>query len=83
MWGDRGGIEHGGCDGLDAMDEREGAALRFAEAMNESGLKVTDEIFHKLQSHFSPGEIIELLATVGLMVFASRLADALGLEAES
>jgi alkylhydroperoxidase family enzyme len=51
--------------------------------MNESGLKVTDEIFHKLQSHFSPGEIIELLATVGLMVFASRLADALGLEAES
>jgi uncharacterized peroxidase-related enzyme len=66
-----------------SMGEREAAALQLAEAMNESGLKVTEAVFKNAQSHFSPAEIIELLATVGLMVFASRLADTLGLQADS
>jgi uncharacterized peroxidase-related enzyme len=66
-----------------SMNEREAAALRLAEAMTESGLRITEEIFKGVQSHFSPAEIIELLAVVGLMVFASRLADALGLQPES
>lgn len=64
------------------MSSCEAVALRLAMAMNESGRNVSDEIFQELETHYSPGEIVELLAVVGLMVFASRLADALKLEAE-
>jgi alkylhydroperoxidase family enzyme len=66
----------------DSMTPREAAALELAVAMKTSGKNVTTELFDKLHANFSPSEIIELLATVGLMVFASRLADALTLEAE-
>lgn len=64
----------------ESMTEREAVALELAVAMNESGKNVTDGLFRKLEQFFSASEIIELFATVGLMVFASRLADALGLE---
>lgn len=64
----------------DSMTPRDAAALKLAEAMNHSGKMVKAELFEELEKNFSPPEIIELLATVGLMVFASRLADALGLE---
>ncbi|HZD39839.1 MAG TPA: carboxymuconolactone decarboxylase family protein [Terriglobales bacterium] len=67
---------------IQAMAARDAAALRLAVALNESGHKVSKEIFQDLESHFSPAEIIELFAVVGLMAFASRLADGLGLEAE-
>jgi uncharacterized peroxidase-related enzyme len=63
-----------------SMTEREAAALELAVAMNDSGKNVTEELFRKLEQYFAPGEIVELFATVGLMVFASRLADAFGLE---
>jgi uncharacterized peroxidase-related enzyme len=65
------------------MTPREAAALELAVKMNASGKQVTAELFETLHANFSPSEIIELLATVGLMVFASRLADALALEAET
>ena len=67
---------------IDSMTSKEAAALQLAVEMNYSGKKVTSELFSDLEANFSSGEIIELLATVGLMIFASRLADALGLEAE-
>ena len=51
--------------------------------MPESGKRVTDDLFGDLNKHFSSEEIIELFATVGLMVFASRLADAFGLQPDS
>lgn len=63
-----------------SMPPKEAAALKLAEAMSESGKKVSEGIFAELRRHFSSNEIIELLAVVGLMAFASRLADALGLE---
>lgn len=66
---------------VNAMTPREAAALGLAVKMNASGKTVTPELFDRLKEHFSPSEIIELLATVGLMVFASRLADALDLRA--
>ncbi len=66
-----------------SMTRKEAAALKLAEAMSESGKRVTEKLFDRLLKHFSQSEIIELLATVGLMVFASRLADALGLEPDA
>jgi len=67
---------------IDSMAAREATALELADRMNASGKMVTSELFERLQANFSPSEIIELLATVGLMVLASRLADALALEAD-
>jgi len=65
-----------------SMSAGEAAALRLAVAMNESGRNVSDEIFQELEAHYSPAEMVELFAVVGLMAFASRLADALKLQAE-
>lgn len=67
---------------IESMTAKEAAALELAVKMNSSGKLVTSDLFDKLQAEFSQSEIVELLATVGLMVFASRLADALGLEAD-
>jgi AhpD family alkylhydroperoxidase len=67
----------------DAMTPQEAAALELAVKMNASGKTVTPDLFDKLGKHFSPSEIIELLAAIGLMVFASRLADSLDLKAEA
>lgn len=67
----------------DSMTSNESVALELAVEMNSSGKMVTSELFARLNAHFSASEIIELLGTVGLMVFASRLADALALEAEA
>ena len=67
----------------DSMTSNESVALELAVEMNSSGKMVTSELFARLNAHFSASEIIELLATVGLMIFASRLADALALEPEA
>lgn len=67
----------------DSMTSNESVALELAVEMNSSGKMVTSELFARLNAHFSASEIIELLATVGLMTFASRLADALALEPEA
>ena len=64
------------------MSPQEAAALELAVAMSESGRRVTDDLFEKLRRCFNDAEIIELMAVVGLMAFASRLADALGLDPE-
>lgn len=66
-----------------SMEPRECAALQLAVAMNRAGRDVTPQLFEKARESFSPAETIELLATVGLMVLACRLADALGLEPDT
>lgn len=67
---------------IKSMTAKEAVALELAIKMSTSGKLVTAQLFDKLREVFSPSEIIELFAVVGLMVFASRLADALALQAE-
>src|SRR5215475_6138734 len=63
-------------------DERERAAVAYAEAMTVTGQKVTDTLFARVRSHFSEAEIVELTAAVALENFRSKFNVALGIEAQ-
>jgi uncharacterized peroxidase-related enzyme len=57
--------------------EAERAALDFAAAAASQPNAVTDELFERLRSHWSEGEIVELLAVVGMYGFLSRWNDSM------
>lgn len=56
-----------------ALPPREAAALGFAEAMVKGMGQVDDAVYAALQKHFSPAEIVEIAALVGIMELASTL----------
>ena len=58
----------------------EKAALRLAETVTRDAHAVTDEQFAELRSHFSEGEIVELLCAIGLFNYFNRFNDALLME---
>jgi uncharacterized peroxidase-related enzyme len=58
----------------------EKAALRLAETMTRNAHAVTDEQFAELRSHYSEGEIVELLCAIGLFNYFNRFNDALQME---
>ena len=66
----------------DLFDERERAALAYAEAMTITGQKVTDDLFARVRAHFGEPEIVELTAAVALENFRSKFNTALGIEAQ-
>jgi alkylhydroperoxidase family enzyme len=63
-----------------ALPHNERAALEFAEAMVMTGGHVSDESFQKLQAHFSPANIVEIVALVGIMELASTFSATFALE---
>ena len=62
-----------------AMAPREAAALQFAEAMVREQGAVDDATYNLLQRHFTPPEIVEIAALVGIMELASALGAVFGL----
>ena len=58
----------------------EKAALRLAETVTRNPHAVTDEQFAELRSHYSEGEIVELLCATGLFNYFNRFNDALLME---
>jgi alkylhydroperoxidase family enzyme len=60
--------------------EKEKAALRLAEHMTRHAHTVSDQLFGELRQHFDEGEIIELLAAIGLFNYFNRFNDALQME---
>jgi alkylhydroperoxidase family enzyme len=64
------------------FSERERAALTFAEAMTNTGQKVTDELFARVRAHYSEPETVELAAAVAIENFRSKFNVALGVEAQ-
>ena len=75
-------------DELDAMEaantdgfsDREQAALHLAEIMTLTPHQYTDENFVHLRQHFSEGEVVELLAAIGLFNYLNRFNDLLQME---
>ena len=53
------------------------AALRVAESMTQVGCRVPDAEFATLESHWNPGQIVEIIAVVGLFNYFNRFAIAL------
>ena len=62
-----------------ALPPREAAALQFAEAMVRGQGRVDDAVYAGLAAHFSPAEIVEIAALVGIMELASTLGAVFGL----
>ena len=60
--------------------EREKAALRLAETVTRNANALSDEQFAELQGHFSEGEIVELLCSIGLFNYFNRFNNALRME---
>jgi alkylhydroperoxidase family enzyme len=60
--------------------EKEKAALRLAERVTRDAHTVDDKLFDELRRHFDEGEIIELLAAIGLFNYFNRFNDALTME---
>jgi uncharacterized peroxidase-related enzyme len=60
--------------------EAEKAALRLAEQMTLDSNNVSDELFDQLRAHYDDGEIVELLAAIGLFNYFNRFNNALQIE---
>ena len=64
------------------FDERERAALEFAEKMTITGEKVDDALFERVRQHFSEAQTVELAATAALENFRSKFNVSLGIQAQ-
>lgn len=60
--------------------EKEKTALRLAERVTHGTHTVDDQLFSEVRQHFDEGEIIELLAAIGLFNYFNRFNDALTME---
>lgn len=60
--------------------EKEKAALRLAERVTKDSHSIDDELWTALRENFDEGEIIELLAAIGLFNYFNRFNDALLME---
>jgi uncharacterized peroxidase-related enzyme len=58
----------------------EKAALRLAERMTLDANHIPDEQFETLREHFDEGEIVELMAAIGLFNYFNRFNNALQME---
>jgi alkylhydroperoxidase family enzyme len=64
------------------FDEREKAAIEYAEAMTVTDRRVSDPLFARARSLFSEAQIVELTAAVAFENFRSKFNVALGIEAQ-
>ncbi|MGI4853624.1 MAG: carboxymuconolactone decarboxylase family protein [Janthinobacterium lividum] len=64
----------------DQFDVRERLALHLAEVMTADPHGYTDADFAKLRGEFSEGEVIELVAAIGLFNYFNRANDLLQME---
>ncbi len=65
----------------DLFTEGEQSALELAEAMTGTPQRVTDELFQRVQAHYSAAEIVEMAAVIALENYRSRFNRCFGVEA--
>jgi uncharacterized peroxidase-related enzyme len=63
-------------------NEKERAALAYAEKLTRAPHEITQTDFDELKKHFSDPEIVDLHMLVGLANLTNRVTDPLGLELE-
>jgi len=64
-----------------AWSPRQSLLVQLVDELSDSG-RVPDELWSKLAAEWQPGELVELVATVGFYHFISFTANALGVELE-
>jgi len=62
------------------FSKAEKAALELAERVTRDPHEVDDEFWAELRKYYDAGEIIELLAAIGLFNYFNRFNDALRME---
>lgn len=62
------------------FSEKEKAALCLAERVTQDAHTIDDQLWAELRRHFDEGEIIELLAAIGLFNYFNRFNDTLKME---
>jgi 4-carboxymuconolactone decarboxylase len=65
-----------------AFTELEKRVLRYAVAMTQTPVEVSDELFADLRQHFSPQQMVELTSAIAWENYRARFDHALGIEAE-
>ena len=65
-----------------AYTEVEKLILRYAVAMTETPVEVSDELFASLQQHFNPKQMVELTSAIAWENYRARFDHAFGIEAE-
>jgi AhpD family alkylhydroperoxidase len=65
-----------------AFAAREKAALRYAEAVTDSGRRTDAALFRELREHFDDDAIIELTALIAYQNMSSKFNAALGVPAQ-
>lgn len=66
----------------DIFDERERAALEYAEAVTVTGASVSDELAARLSKHFDEDGIVELTALIAFQNLSSKFNSALDVPAQ-
>jgi len=64
------------------LDERQKAALRWAEAVTLMQARDDDDAFAAMKRHFSEKEIVELTVFCGMWNYSNRLCEALHVDLE-
>ena len=65
-----------------AFSELERLVLRYAIAMTETPVEVSDELFTELRKHFTPQQMVELTSAIAWENYRARFDHAFGIEAE-
>lgn len=68
--------------GSTALTGREKAALRYAEAVTDSGRRTDAALFRELREHFDDDAIVELTALIAYQNMSSKFNAALGVPAQ-
>ena len=62
------------------FSEREQLAIHLAETMTLDAHTYTDQHIERLRQHYTEGEVVELMAAIGLFNYFNRFNDLLGME---
>ena len=65
-----------------AFSDLEKLALRYAAAMTATPVEVSDDLFAKLQQHFTERQLVELTSAIAWENYRARFDHAFGIEAE-
>ena len=65
------------------FDEREKAALAYAEEVSKTPVRVPDAVFARLRQHFGDEEIVELTASIAYENYRARFNHALDIASDN
>lgn len=66
----------------DLLDDRQKAAIAWADAVTKFTAKDDDELFEQLQQHFNDRQIVELTVLIGMWNYSNRFTEALHIDLE-